>query len=617
MPRTIRESEIFPITVRELQVKRIVDITPGMRRITLSGAQLGPFTAGGLAHPAFRSNGFDDDVRLYFAYPGDAAPVLPIQKDGTIESPKDRRPLSRNYTIRRWDQAAGELDIDFVTHATGVATTWALRCSAGDPPHLAGPAHSSFLPGGVDWMLVAGDETALPAIARLLETAPPEQRIQVFVEVAERAHEQELKTDAQVTITYLHRNGAAPGSTTLLADAVRAAQWWPGVGFAWVAGETMSIKPIRRFLHEERGMPKEHIEVTGYWRPGEVVTLAEDPAVPDSDQIDEPFDILHEMGELLPPFALRAAVTLGIPEQIIRGVTDIPGLASACGADRTALRRLMRYLQALDVVHQPSAGRYGLTHVGELLTNDFVVDVLDTDGVIGRQQLAFTGLLDSVRTGRAAYPLVFGRSFAADHAGHEFEASLQEQMAKYGPYLAPALAEDEAIARTGTLTLRGDGVAVIAGILASALPGLRITIAGLPSTVAYLRRDLPGSIPDAAVGERIDVVEASVFEVAPAADRVLLVRCLDEHADADAAHVLRQAAAGLHPGGTVVVVEFPLDEGSADDHAFEEDIKHLVMYGTGHRTDAENRALFDQAGLRLVAVRTVGWGFRLYELAAG
>lgn len=98
--------------------------------------------------------------------------MLPVQLDGTLEWPKEPRPISRVYTVRRWDEQAGELDIDFVKHGTGVATVWAYRCQEGDTVHVAGPA-SSMAPPSADWLLVVGDDTALPAIARLLDDLRP------------------------------------------------------------------------------------------------------------------------------------------------------------------------------------------------------------------------------------------------------------------------------------------------------------------------------------------------------------------------------------------------------------------------------------------------------------
>jgi hypothetical protein len=463
-------------------------------------------------------------------------------------------------------------------------------------------------------MLVAGDETALPAIGRLLEEASAGLRIQAFIEVTEPAHQQELKTDADATITWLFRGDAAPGTSTLLIDAVRATDWWPGEVYAWVSGETMSVKPLRRHLLEERGVQKENVEVTGYWRRGEVVTLPGDPAVPDSEQIDDPFEVLHETGELLPPYALRAAVTLGIPELLARGTTSILDLAAETGADAAALGKLMRYLVALEVFQQQAPGRFELTHVGEVLTQESVTDVLDVSRPVGRQQLAYAGLLDAVRTGKPAYADIFGRSLRQDRAEHTFETTWHEQLAKYARFLAPALASDDAITRARRVVVHSDAAGVISEAIARASADVVVGVAGLPSAIAYYRDDVEASIADKTVRDRIELVERSVFEPSAGEDVVLLIRALDEHPDADAVHVLRQAASGLASDGVVLVVDYPLDENSSDDHAFEEDLKQLVVHGTGHRTDAEHRALFDRAGLRLLSSRVVGWGFTLYEL---
>lgn len=117
MPKTSRSLTVHPITLRELEVKRIRDLGPAMRRITLTGAQLRAFTsANELAQSEFRSGGFDDDVRLIFPYPGKSEPVLPVQDEAHLDWPKDPRALSRVYTVRRWDHTAQELDIDFVKH---------------------------------------------------------------------------------------------------------------------------------------------------------------------------------------------------------------------------------------------------------------------------------------------------------------------------------------------------------------------------------------------------------------------------------------------------------------------------------------------------------------------
>src|SRR5690606_17660047 len=121
MPKTSRRLTVHPLTLREVEVVRVADLTPGMRRITLAGEQLRGFTsANGFPQPAFDSAGFDDDIRLVFRYPGQAEPVLPVQKERGLDVPRDPRPLARIYTVRRWDADGGELDVDFVKHGIGV-----------------------------------------------------------------------------------------------------------------------------------------------------------------------------------------------------------------------------------------------------------------------------------------------------------------------------------------------------------------------------------------------------------------------------------------------------------------------------------------------------------------
>ena len=233
MPKTSRTLTVHPISLREVEVARVTDITPGMRRVTLIGEQLRAFTSeNGFAQPEFRSDGFDDDIRLVFRYPGQAEPVLPVQKEKGVDLPRDPRPLSKVYTVRRWDRETGEVDVDFVKHGIGVGTTWAYRAQPGDRIHFYGPSASRALPNDADWMLVAGDDTAIPAIARLLDELSDDAQAQVFIEVAEDAHQLELRALPGVEVTWLMRDGVEAGTTTHLLDAVRAANWWDGRPFA-------------------------------------------------------------------------------------------------------------------------------------------------------------------------------------------------------------------------------------------------------------------------------------------------------------------------------------------------------------------------------------------------
>ncbi|WP_152364712.1 siderophore-interacting protein [Microlunatus speluncae] len=615
MPKTSRRLTVHPVSLREVEVVRIADLTPGLRRVTLSGAQLRAFTsANGFAQPAFTSPGFDDDIRLVFRYPGQEAPVLPVQRERGVDLPRSPRPLSKVYTVRRWDPAAGELDVDFVKHGVGVGTTWAYRTAVGDRIHLFGPSASRSFPADADWLLVAGDDTAIPAIARLLDELPEGVRAQVFVEVAEDSHRLELRALPGVEVTWLVRDGAEAGTTTLLRDAVRSSDWWEGRPFAWLAGEQTAVRDLRRHLVEERGVPKEDIEFTGYWRRGEVVVLETDGAVPDPEKSKTPFEQLHELTELIRPIAIRTAVELGVPELISRGVTGVADLAGRTESDERALGKLLRYLHAVDLLTETAPGHYGLTAVGEVLTNDFVADSLHPAGVVGREARGIHGLTESIRTGRPAYASVTGQTYAEVRAEQDYEDRYLERLAKFQPALAEPIAKSELLAGVRRLVIHSGGAGAQAREFVTVHDDLHVTICALPAQADWLRRDLPDTIPDERQRARVSVLEQSVFEPSPAADAVFISRALKALPDADAAHALRRAAENLLPNGRVLLIEETFDTDDLDEHDGEADLIGLTCHGSGLRTAAELDAVIARAGLLRSATHTVGWGATVHEL---
>ncbi|MFD8067172.1 SIP domain-containing protein [Streptomyces parvulus] len=615
MPKTSRRFTVHPPTLREVGVVRITDLTPGMRRVTLSGEQLRAFTtADGITRPAFESGGFDDDLGLYFSYPGQCEPVLPVQGEAKLIAPKNPRPLSRAYTVRRWDPEAGELDVDFAKHGVGVGTTWAYRVAPGDRIHLSGPRVSKALPVGADWWLVAGDDTALPAIGRLLDELPSDARAQVFIEIAEDAHRQDLRELPGVEVTWLVRSGAAEGAGSPLTEAVRGTGWWPGQAFVWLAGEHTAVRDIRRHLVEDRGVPKDDIDFTGYWRRSAVVALESDGAVPDPERTVTPFQKLHDLTELVAPLAIRTAVELGVPDLLSRGTTGVAELAAKAGADERALGKLLRYLHTLDVVTETAPGRYGLTPIGDVLTLDFIADRLHSAGVVGREMLGLYGLTESVRTGRPAYASVTGQTFAEVRAEQDYEDRHLERLAKFQLAPAGSIATSDLLAGVRHLVIHSGGAGAHAREYVAAHENLRVTICALPAQADWLRRDLPDTIPDERQRARVDVREQSVFEPGPAADAVLISRAFEVLPDADAAHALRRAAENLTPGGHVLLIEEVFDTDGLDEHDGQEDLVGLVCHGSGLRTAAELDAVIARAGLTRRSARTVGLGTTVHEL---
>jgi NADPH-dependent ferric siderophore reductase len=155
----------------------------------------------------------------------------------------------------------------FVLHGDeGHASAWAAGAKSGDPVALWGPRTAYEPPADVDWYLLVADETGLPAVASILESLPAQTRAHVFAEVACETERQPLPASPSVDVTWLHRDGAPAGSTTLLPDAVRALAWPGGVPYVWGGGESRTMTDIRTHVRHDRGIERERVSVVGYWR---------------------------------------------------------------------------------------------------------------------------------------------------------------------------------------------------------------------------------------------------------------------------------------------------------------------------------------------------------------
>jgi len=269
---TAAEKVGYPIRVRTAEVVRTAMVGSGLLRVTLGG----PGTAGFEAHSP------DEHVKVLFPEP-DGTLRLPEPNGDMLRWPKPS-PTSREYTVRRYDPATGELDLDVALHAGGLGADWARTAEPGAEVHVAGPPGGLIVPHTYDRYLLAGDLTALPAIARWLEELPRTARGWAFVEVADAGERIDLRAPEGFEVHWLHRDGAAPGSTDLLERAVRGIDVPEGERlYAWIAGEAGSIKPLRRWVRDELGLGRADHDITGYWKRG----VAD---FDDEDEADHPHD---------------------------------------------------------------------------------------------------------------------------------------------------------------------------------------------------------------------------------------------------------------------------------------------------------------------------------------
>jgi NADPH-dependent ferric siderophore reductase len=304
-------------------VARVAALSPNFTRITLTGEDL--------VH--FATDGLDQRIKL----------ILPLA-DGTItdvgqfdeqdftsawykrwrQLPDEKRNPIRTYTVRAARPEAREIDVDFVLHGVdGPASAWASAAVEGDALQVVGPDARAAERGGLEWkpgdagtVLIAGDETAAPAICAIVQSLPADARGEVFVEVPTTADALELDTPDAVHVTWLGRDGTPHGER--LTAAVRAwgerrssAQSVPaasvperpssrsarsgsaqdegrstteteesddilwevpeaasGTEYAWLAGEAGTITSLRRHLVRDLGIDRRSVAFMGYWRTG-------------------------------------------------------------------------------------------------------------------------------------------------------------------------------------------------------------------------------------------------------------------------------------------------------------------------------------------------------------
>jgi NADPH-dependent ferric siderophore reductase len=246
--------DLRPVDV--LTVAAVTQVTPSVRRVLLSGTEAAVTAAG-------------PTVNVLVPRVGDPAPRWPhVARDGRIVWPDGAHGVSlRSYTARRQDPGAGEVEMDFVLHGDGPAAAWAGAAEAGALLGVAGGAALGDRPAGR--LVLAGDDTALPAISRILAEAPPTTTGVALLEVAGPEEEQPLPAPPGVAVRWLHREGTPPGESTLLADAVRALDRPEGDDvFAWVAAESAAVRAIRADLRGRWGLGRAQHHAIGYWRLG-------------------------------------------------------------------------------------------------------------------------------------------------------------------------------------------------------------------------------------------------------------------------------------------------------------------------------------------------------------
>jgi NADPH-dependent ferric siderophore reductase len=289
---------VAPWRLFTVQVARVRELSPSFLRVTFHGPDLA----------AFADNGYDQRIKLVLPVPNHG---LAHMQDGPDwyqrwrALPDELRNPIRTYTVRSVRRAAREVDVDIVRHdgGHGPVARWAATAGPGGEAALIGPdAGYPGEHGGVEFrppapstaMLVAGDETAVPAISAIVERLPEQARGEVLLEVPYPADALALDAPPELAVSWLPRSGQPHGSR--LIPAVKAAAgrlldapgkvdeldeidvdsqilWEVPEGvaaraYAWLAGEAGVIRTLRRHLVAERGLDRRSVAFMGYWRLG-------------------------------------------------------------------------------------------------------------------------------------------------------------------------------------------------------------------------------------------------------------------------------------------------------------------------------------------------------------
>jgi len=242
-----------PPPFRQVSLIQREYLTPHLLRLRLAGDDLAGFD---VADPAA-------SVRLLIG-DGSNRLTIPTWTGNEFLYDDGSRPIIRTFTPRRWDPELRHLDLDVVIHSEGAVSRWAQGAALGAPAAVSGPGRGYRVDPDATAYLLAGDETAVPAISQLLEVIPPTSEVSVIVEINAADARMRLTDRRDVDETWAVRTDSQrPGDA--LIDAVRAHAIAEQTK-VWAAGEAAAMFQIRKHLFEGLGMPRSDATVRGYWK---------------------------------------------------------------------------------------------------------------------------------------------------------------------------------------------------------------------------------------------------------------------------------------------------------------------------------------------------------------
>jgi O-methyltransferase len=312
--------------------------------------------------------------------------------------------------------------------------------------------------------------------------------------------------------------------------------------------------------------------------------------------------MLQMLNAFLTVQALHVAAALGIADQLADGPRGVDELASITGAQRSSLYRLLRMLTGAGVFREELNGQFALTPLGTTLRSEAPDSVRDWALFVGAPEMwqVWGGLRDSVITGESAFQRVHGMPMWEYITGHpDLGTAFDRWMTRQSNQHNLALVASYDFSSCRLVADIGGGQGSTLAAILRANPYLRGVLLDLAHVVAN-----PVPLVEAGVLDRCEAIGGDMLQAVPVgADAYVIKRVLMDWGDEQAATILRNCAAAMPEAGKALVVEMLMGTGDASSPGKSFDILMLLNQPGGRiRTEAEFRALFTAAGLRLTRV---------------
>jgi hypothetical protein len=358
------------------------------------------------------------------------------------------------------------------------------------------------------------------------------------------------------------------------------------------------LRPVRRWLKQDKRVQPGYTDVTGYWRAGRA-----------QHETSRELKRLQHAAGLAVPYALRTAVPLDLAEHVTDGSTTVPALAAATGARPRGIRKVLAVLAHQGYFTLGADDTVALTPAGALLLEDHVHGRLDHRNGYARLDDSWPGLLHAVRTGESGFEHAVGHTFWAELAGDErLGRTFDGDLAQWSSTWSPALVKALALTGEHLVDVGGGTGTFLANVLADA-PGVRATLVELPTTAERARVHLA----ERGLAERVTIAAQSFFEELPGGgDLYLLAQVLHDWPDEEAVAILTRVAAAAR-GRRVVLLE-RLATPSDDDLTAAFDLQMYTVFGSGERDRDEFAELAGRAGLHLESATPIHANLHVIEL---